>query len=130
RRYEGAPWWYPAPQTWTLATRGDGTSLARELRTNDASDGHAALFFFGERLASHGGLRDWLRWAAPVPCRTCGIRAMAPAASFRRRSATALGDRDLAADAGAIETRFREALLRRDVAVPLTILEISNPEAR
>jgi hypothetical protein len=130
RRYDGVPWWYPPPQTWTLAARGDATSLARELRTSDPSDGHAALFFFGERLASHVALRDWLHWAAPVPCRTCGIRAMAPAASFRRRSATALGDRELAADAAAIETRFREALLRRDVAVPLAILEILNPETR
>ena len=125
--FASAPWWYPPPRTWKLATRGDGAGLERELRTADTSDGHAALFFFGERLASHAALRDWLRWAAPVPCRTCGIGAIAPAASFRRRSATALGDGELAADAATIETRFREALLRRDVAVPLAILEVLNP---
>ncbi len=116
--------WTPNRRAWDAAARGDIATLEAQLRSS-RDDGRAVFFAHGPRLASQGApLRAWLAWGAPGPCVGCGLRAAAEWIAVRAEVAGALGDEKLARPLRAARTRHREAFLRRDVAVPLAVLEM------
>jgi hypothetical protein len=117
----------PAPDedemaAWTLAGQGDGTGLARWLSRPVAQPG--MFLRFGAPLLRTG--RDavvrWLRWGYRPPTGfrpTDDVVHLATLAT----AAEAFGLPALAASLHERARRFRAAILRRETAIPLAVLE-------
>jgi hypothetical protein len=105
--------------------RGDGVRLAAELLQEGGSPRPwvlrvAALTTRGTGSAA---LSAWLRWGTQDGCHGCSSGARFADVTARLALAEAIGDRVMVAELRAIAGAFRRAFLRRDVAVPLLLLE-------
>jgi hypothetical protein len=112
--------------------RGDGLRLGALLRSSDLSLGHAdghpercrTLRLLAPSI--HVGKEDLLRWIRAgrrPPAWECDVACQLAAWMQLAVAAEVLGDAALAAELRAVGERFHRALLRRDIAVPLAVLE-------
>ncbi|AUX40343.1 uncharacterized protein SOCE26_017430 [Sorangium cellulosum] len=108
---------------WALMARGDGAALVAWLQRRDAELG--AFLRVGAPLLRAGQpeLRAWLRYGRRPLRWTASLRELLVEAATLKAAAAAAGDADRARQHGDRAARFREALLRRDVAVPLALVE-------
>ncbi len=120
------PYWNRAqPQEealWALAASGDGLPLATWLRRDGVEPGPWLRLGAAHVRAGREELSAWLRHGYREPAWRANPRALLASAVLLRRAAERIGDAEAAATERAIAARLREALLRRDVAVPLAIL--------
>jgi hypothetical protein len=106
---------------WRADHDGDGAALAKTLDEHPEEADHAYLM---ADLVTRGReeLFAWLRWG-PRATRARTLVGLAAELENRRIFAQAIGDHEAEAELAAIVARHREALLRRDIAVPLGVLE-------
>jgi hypothetical protein len=110
-------------RAWSLAAQGDGVGLSRWLRRTVAQPG--TFLRFGAPLLEEGrdDVARWVHWGHRPP--TAIFRPTDEVVHLANLAAAAaeLGDREAADDLSARAARFREAILRRETAVPLAVLE-------
>jgi hypothetical protein len=105
---------------------GDGVRLSRlyqeeglPMRPSDLR----LTAYAADTPASREALVRWLRWGTSARCQSCTVGARIQDLSARLAAAEALGDAALLAEIAPIAAGWRTALLRRETAVPLAVLE-------
>jgi hypothetical protein len=109
-------------RAWSFAAAGDGASLSRWLRRPISQPGTFLRFGAPLLRADHDDLAKWVRWGyRPIEAfrPTEEVVHLATLAA----AAEALGPAEAAAALRERTRRFREAILRRDTAVLLAVLE-------
>lgn len=101
---------------------GDGEEIAALLGQHDALRQTARLWTPRVR-SNRSTLVSQLRWSDENRCRECTLAQIFVDASNRRSAALSLGDEDWAESFDLPIERIREAMLRRDIAVPLWVLD-------
>ncbi len=117
----------PAPdmaeiQAWSLTGEGDGAGLSRWLARPVAQPGTFLRFGAPQPWAGRDQLARWVRWGyRPVT----GFRPTEEVVHLASLAAAArtLGDPTTAGALSERARRFREAILRRETAIPLAVLE-------
>jgi hypothetical protein len=104
--------------------RGDGVRLAEVLQEGAPPPPWALrVASFTTRGAGSAALSTWLRWGTVAGCHGCDTGARFADVTARLALAEGIGDRAMVAELRAIAGAFRHALLRRETALPLLLLE-------
>lgn len=101
---------------------GDGEEIAALLGQNSALWQTARLWTHRVR-SNRATLTNHLRWSDESRCRECTLAQLLVDASNRRSAALNLRDERWASTLNGPIERIREAMSRRDIAVPLWVLE-------
>jgi hypothetical protein len=119
--------WLAQPiAAWLRASAGDGEALAAVLDANPADADHTYAVAGGVKTGREA-LSAWLRYGVFEHRSHTRLGRLAELEDLRL-AAVALGDTEAAADLGAMVERHRHAILRREILVPLAILEeIAGP---
>jgi hypothetical protein len=117
----------PAPnedekEAWSIAAGGDGTGLAEWLSRPTSQPG--TFLRFGAPFLGRGrtAVRRWVSWGYHPSVGFHPVEEVVHLATLADAAAS-LGPPDNAAPLRARATSFRDAILRRDTAVPLAVLD-------
>jgi hypothetical protein len=114
--------WQPDKELWASVRRGDARELVEQLVAQQSTG--LGVLPFAPRLVRRSPLLA--AWAAQHPasvCWGCSVLEQVRVLAAHRRVAQAVGNGDLEADLAARLDRARTALLRRDIAVALHVLD-------
>lgn len=114
--------WLKGSALWRAAERGEASLVASALSKGSISSVHGFFPYIALHLRDDGSLRDWLADDFFPLCETCGLGALAEHIASRRVAAMTLDD-PMASRLAEPARRLHGAMLRRDIALPLYLLE-------
>jgi hypothetical protein len=114
--------WLKGSVLWRVASKRDPEELAATMRATPITSLHGVFPYIARLGDNESTLRPWLEESFPALCENCGLRSLAEHVASRRMAAIALAH-PMALRLAEPARNIHAAMLRRDIAVPLYLLE-------